>query len=119
MSKGFKQYSGKLQNRIANQRAEIERLHAVIEELTIKYNDLRKHALGIIRALTAENEAQAETITNLIGTIKDIQADTVRKMWERIAERSALSCETNGLCVTMHTVDQIAKDMLGEKTDGT
>jgi chromosome segregation ATPase len=38
MSKQVKQYIGRLQNRIANQRAEIERLHKEIKTLTIKCN---------------------------------------------------------------------------------
>ena len=41
-------------------------------------------ALALVRELIEENEDKDKTITSLLDTIKDIQADTVRKMQESI-----------------------------------
>jgi uncharacterized protein YoxC len=73
-----------------------------------------------INELTEDNEAKDETITNLLATIADIQAGTVRKFAERLkAETITIQDHTGklGSVVLVGTIDQIAKEML-ESDDG-
>lgn len=82
-----------------------------IDELT---KDVEWSAKRIIEAdkkvveLTEDNEAQAKIITNLIETIKDIQAYTVRKMQERLKEE----IRKDDRMYYRVTIDQIAKELL-------
>jgi hypothetical protein len=102
MSKEVKQYIGTLQKRIANQRTEIERLHAVIEELTIKCNAWH---------LTAERVGEE---------LQAIKADTVRKMQMSLKASAYGTFDDDncfdGFVVDVDDIDQIAKELLeGEK----
>lgn len=69
-----------------------------------------KDALALIRELTEDNKAQAETIGNLIATIKDVQADTVNKMYIEIKER----CIKGGIypAFVARTIAEVAKELL-------
>ena len=69
MSKGFKKYIGALQNRIANQRAEIERLHKDVETLTIKCNAWRLTAERVGEELQVAR-ANEETLDILLKDCK-------------------------------------------------
>ena len=96
-------------------------------------------AISLIKELTEDNEAQAETITSLLKTIEGVQgvkseyetfiggmkcqidkikaetkADTVRKMQERLkAEAYPFPCAIGvEYAVPYCKVDQIAKEML-------
>jgi hypothetical protein len=69
------------------------------------------------KALTEDNEAKDETITNLLATIADIQAEAVRKMLQRIKEDAvSVSLLSNPpkfmLEIREDALDQIAKEML-------
>ena len=71
-----------------------------------------ENALALIKELTEDNENLNQSCTNLIQTIKDVQADTVRKMQERI-EKKILEINPS-LCGLLPFIDQIAKEVLGE-----
>jgi seryl-tRNA synthetase len=63
--------------------------------------------------ITEDSEAKDETITNLIATIKDIQADTVRKMQEMLHERFKSDANLVYSNYNIHRyIDQIEKEML-------
>lgn len=97
-----------------------------------------RNALSLIKELTEDNEAQAETITSLLKTIEGVQgvkseyetfigglktqidtikaeerADTVNKMYSMIKER----CIKGGIypAFVEGVIDQIAKEMLEGK----
>ena len=55
----------------------------VTEDALCMYR-LSGDALALIKELTEDNEAQAETIKSLIETIKDVKADTVREIFKEI-----------------------------------
>lgn len=74
--------------------------------------NLMQDALSLINELTEDNEAQAETITNLIETIKSIQADTVREIQERLHERKVSYGNITFRVVPIDDIDQIAKEMV-------
>ena len=69
MSKGLKKYIGTLQKRIANQRAEIERLHKEVETLTIKCNAWHLTAERVGEELQVAR-ANAETLDILLKDYK-------------------------------------------------
>ena len=105
-------------------------LHHQYETDCLKYAG--EKALSLIKELTEDNEAQAETITNLIDTIKnvsgvkeeyeafigglkpkidEIRADTVRKMQERLNAQK-FTHKNFGELVYVDDIDKIAKEML-------
>ncbi len=81
-------------------------------------------SIALARQLIHENErltilcASKDIVSNnekekLSAEIDKVWTDAIQTMWNMLGERSALSCEVNGLCVTMHTVDDVAKELLG------
>ena len=78
-----------------------------------------KQALAIINELLEDNKAKNETITSLLDTIKDIQADTVRKMQERLKVRCENIPQNHFTCAEVEFwIDQIAKEILEGNDDG-
>ena len=72
-------------------------------------------ALALIRELTEEKEQKNETIAGLIGTIKDAYGFAVRKMQERLKEQAEkIGFPYDDVVVSVRTIDQIAKEVLGE-----
>ena len=63
--------------------------------------------------ITEDNQAKDETITNLIATIKDIQADTVRKMQAALEQRIHSKLTYRGWYLKEMVIPQIAKEVVG------
>ena len=86
--------------------------------------DAIHNALTLIKELTEDNEDLNKTISNLLETIKDIKADTVRKMQARIEERSSwFVTQSNGIVtnrtyqLTEDALEQIVKEILESKCE--
>lgn len=73
-----------------------------------------KHAIELIKDLTGDNEDLNKTISSLLETIKSIQADTVRKMAERI--KQAFRNDGRSNWYIRKVIDQTANDMLEGET---
>lgn len=63
-----------------------ERKNKILTKKAENWIAIAKDLQKEIDELIEDNQAKDETITNLIATIKDIQADTVRKMQEMLCE---------------------------------
>lgn len=81
-------------------------------------------SIALIRTLIHENErltilcaskdiAGSNAKEKLRAEIDETWVNAIQTMWDMLGERSAVSCEVNGLCVTMHTVEEVAKELLG------
>ena len=69
-------------------------------------------ALDVIKELTEKNERLNKSYTNLVPTLNEVRADTVRKMQTEIEAR----CIKGGIypAFVKSTIDQIAKELIGE-----
>ena len=73
---------------------------------------MKEDALSLIRELIEDNENLNQSCTNLIQTIKDVQADTIRKMAERLKLYYNNLSGTTSPVLTAYHIDQVAKEML-------
>ena len=73
--------------------------------------EMGRLSLTIIKELTEDNADLNKTISSLLETIKSIQADTVRKMKERL-KAEKFTHKNFGELVYVEDIDQIAKEML-------
>ena len=100
---------------------EYNRLDGTTERHKSKCCDwwLMVDALALIKELTEDNEAQAETITNLIETIKTLKADIVREFAERLKKEIRLLFNNDEfLCRSeCNIIDQTAKEILNNTED--
>ena len=69
-------------------------------------NAVLNYTLSLIKELTEDNENLYRSCTNLIQTIKDVQADTVRKMHSMLCEGRV------GNDPVVIAANQVAEEML-------
>ena len=105
------------ESRIANGEAYAYKLHCNRLEQQVKtLSDLLDEAYDAQNSLSEENdklvEAGFDTVDYAVDKIRQVRADTVRKMQSEIKER----CIKGGIypAFVASTIDQIAKEMLDE-----
>lgn len=77
-------------------------------------------ALALIRELTEDNQAQAETITNLIATIGNAQPYVAQQLLDQLKDMAQIRYNSVGvsfLTVDMADIERVVKKILKGETD--